>query len=117
LEYIVVSAELLIALTMTFVAWRFRRSFSLFLFGILLGMTWCEFLHGFFFGVLQIEGPHAANDPGGLIGFGIVASILPGIPVGTALGAVLLFARNRRFCGSSRPLGDKEAVRPSNSST
>ena len=46
-------AELLVALTMTFVAWRFRRSFSPFLFGILLGMTWCPFLHGFCFGVLR----------------------------------------------------------------
>jgi hypothetical protein len=93
LEYFVVLAELLIALSVTFVAWRFRRSFSNFLFGILLGMTWCAFLHGFCFGVLQIEGPHAASDPGGLIGFGIVAAILPGIPLGAFVGAVLVALR------------------------
>jgi hypothetical protein len=110
LEYAVVLAEFLIALTTTFVAWRFRRSFSLFLFGILLGMTWCAFIHGFCFGVLQIEGPHARSDPGGLIGFGLVASILPGIPVGAVLGVALLFARKRLFSGSSRPLIGEEGV-------
>ena len=63
LEYIAVLAELLIALTVTFVTWRFRRSFSTFLFSIMLGMAWCEFLHGFCFGVLQIEGPQRRAIP------------------------------------------------------
>ena len=96
LEYIAVLAELLIALSVTFVAWRFRRSFSNFLFGILLGMTWCAFLHGFCFGVLQIEGPRAQSDAVGLIGFGIVAAIFPGVPLGAVVGAALVALRNRR---------------------
>ena len=112
MEYVVVSAELLVALAMTFVAWRFRRSFSPFLFGIVLGMAWCAFLHGFCFGVLQVEGRHAQSDPGGLIGFGIVTSVIPGIPLGVVLGAVLLFARKRHSSGSNLPSDGHEGVTP-----
>ena len=110
MEYTVVVAELLLALTMSFLAWRFRRSFSLFLAGILLGMAWCAFLHGFCFGVLRVEGPHAQSDPGALIGFGIATSIFTGVPVGAVLGAVLLAARKRLYSGSNRPSVGEDAV-------
>ena len=45
-------------------------------------MAWCAFLHGFLFGMIQIEGPHPGVGAPLLLGFGIVTAFLPGIPLG-----------------------------------
>jgi hypothetical protein len=72
-----------------------RRSSTVTVCGILLGMAWCAFLHGFCFGVLQVEGPQAARDPGLLAGFGMAAAIFLGLPAGMILGLVLNLLRPR----------------------
>jgi hypothetical protein len=91
---LIVIIEGIVAFTATRVAWRLRRSgrFALFLCGILLGMAWCPFLHGVFFGVLEVEGHHADPDLGLLLGFGLVAALLPGIPLGAVLSLALVAA-------------------------
>ena len=100
MEYLVVMVEGLIALAATFWAWRCWRSseadaFRLGLCGLLAGMTWCAFLHGILFGVIQIEGPHPRGNAPLLLGTGIVAAILPGIPVGLIVGFVFYLSRRR----------------------
>jgi hypothetical protein len=98
LEYLVVMFEALIALAAMFWAWRCWRSseadaFRLGLRGLLTGMTWCAFLHGFLFGVVQTEGPHPGGNAPLLLGFGIVVAFLPGVPVGLIVGFLLYLAR------------------------
>ncbi len=98
MEYLVVMVEGLIALAATFWAWRSWRSseadaFRLGLCGLLAGMTWCAFFHGFLFGVVQTEGPHPRGDAPLLLGFGIVTAIFPGLPVGLIVGLVLYLSR------------------------
>jgi hypothetical protein len=98
LEYLVVMVEGLIALAATFWAWRCWRSseadaFRLLLGGLLAGMTWCAFFHGFLFGVVQTEGPHPGGNAPLLLGFGIVAAFLPGIPVGMIVGFLFYLSR------------------------
>jgi hypothetical protein len=89
MEYFIVMIEGLIVFAITSLAWRFRRSGSLFLWGILVGMAWCAFLHGLCFGVLRVEGPHADRDPLLLAGFGVVTAFFVGIPLGTVLALTL----------------------------
>jgi hypothetical protein len=102
LEYLVVVVEGLIALAATFWAWWFWRSsevdvFRLVLCGLLTGMVWCAFLHGILFGVFQVEGPHPRGNAPLLLGFGIVAAIFPGIPVGMIVGFAFYLARRPRY--------------------
>jgi hypothetical protein len=101
LEYLVVLVEGLFALAATFWAWRFWRSseadaFPVFLCGLLAGMTWCAFFHGFLFGILQIEGPHRRGSAPLLLGSGIIAALLPGIPVGMIVGVLASVSRRSR---------------------
>jgi hypothetical protein len=91
-EYVVVLVEGLIALAVTAAAWRSRRAGPLFLSGLLMGMAWCAFLHGFCFGVLRVEGPRANHDPVALVGFELTTAIFLGIPI----GALLVLLRNLR---------------------
>jgi hypothetical protein len=88
-DYFVVMIEGLTAFAITFVALRRRRFGSMILRGTLVGMAWCAFLHGLCFAVLRVEGPHADRDPGLLAGFGLVATVFVGIPLGTVLGLAL----------------------------
>jgi hypothetical protein len=90
-EYLIVMIEGVIVVAVTSLAWGLRRSRPslFFLCGILLGMAWCAFLHGFCFGVLDVEGRHSEQDPRGLAGFGLVAALFFGIPLGTGIGLVL----------------------------
>jgi hypothetical protein len=102
LEYVVVMVEGLIAVFATFWAWRCFRSsesdaFRLVLCGLLTGMVWCAFLHGILFGVIQIEGPHPRGNAPLLLGSGIVAAILPGIPVGTIVAFAFYLSRRRTW--------------------
>ena len=109
LEYAVVLAELLIALSVTFVGLRFGRTFSSFLFGVLLGMAWTTLSTASASACSRLK-VITRSDPGGLIGFGIVAAILPGIPLGVVVGAVLVTVGNHRLSKANRPLdGDDGA--------
>ena len=58
-------------------------------------MAWCAFLYGFLFGMIQIEGPHPGVGAPLLLGFGIVTTFLPGIPLGMVVGVVLYLLRRR----------------------
>ena len=58
-------------------------------------MAWCAFLHGILFGVIQIEGPHPRGNAPLLLGTGMVAAILPGIPVGLIVGFMFYLSRSR----------------------
>ena len=58
-------------------------------------MARCAFLHGFLFGVIQIEGPHLGVGAPLLLEFGIVTAFLPGIPLGMVVGVVLYLLRRR----------------------
>jgi len=97
-EFLIVIIEGLTALAVTLLAWRCRRSGPLVLvfYGVLLGMVWCAFLHGFCFGVLRVEGPHAEGNARLLAGFGLVAAIFAGIPLGTVLGIAFGIASGLR---------------------
>lgn len=54
-------------------------------FGLLFGML----LHTLGFGVLGIEGPGGARDIGLLVGFGIIAGVMLGMPAGLGVGVLL----------------------------
>ena len=49
-------------------------------------MAWCAFLHGFLFGMIQIERPYPGVGAPLLLGFGIVIAFLPGIPLSMVVG-------------------------------
>jgi hypothetical protein len=95
---IIVTIEGLIAIAVSILTWRCRRSGAVGLCGVLLGMAWAAFLHGFCFGVLQVEGPKATQDLGLLAGFGVVSAVFLGLPVGAILGLILYSLRSRQ-CG------------------
>lgn len=88
----------MIALTVTSLAWGLRssRPFVLILCGILLGMAWCAFLHGFCFGVLHVDGRHSETDLRLLVGFGLVAALFFGVPLGVVIGLVFGIASRLR---------------------
>jgi hypothetical protein len=96
LRYLLVLVELVLVLAAMSFAWRARSSRYLFACCVLGGMAACAFLHGFCFGVLQVEGVHPSDDWGTLAGFGIVAAFLTGIPVGLIVGAVVFLVRRKR---------------------
>ena len=107
MEYFIVMIEGLIAVTITSLAWIRRRSGSLFLWGVVLGMAWCALLHGFCFGVLRVEGPHADRDPLLLAGFGLVTAFFAGIPLGTVLGLTLAFLKAAK---TTKPVHSSQAT-------
>ncbi|HQR06520.1 MAG TPA: hypothetical protein PLN21_06845 [Gemmatales bacterium] len=84
--YLVVLVEALLALAATLLTWKLRRSRLFSTCCVLLGMTWCAFLHGFIFAVVLQDG---GNDYGMLAGFGVVIALFFGIPAGLILGQVL----------------------------
>lgn len=88
--------EGLIAVAASVLTWCCRRSGAVALCGLPLGMAWTALLHGFCFGVLQVEGPQAALDPGLLAGFGLAIAVFIGLPVGAVLGLVLNSLQPRR---------------------
>ena len=97
LVYLVVMTEGLALLAAAILARRWRRFGPLGRIGcgLFLGMALIAFLHGFAFGLLQVEGPHGRDDPLLLAGFGAIAAILLGVPLGAILGLVLCRLRPR----------------------
>lgn len=89
MDHFIVMIEGLIAVAITSLAWRRRRFGPPIPWGMLLGAVWCALIHGLCFGVLRVEGPGADRDPVLLAGFGLVAAIFVGIPLGTVLGIAL----------------------------
>ena len=89
METKVAIVEALLVVLCGFAAWRTRGT-KICLpisagFGLLLGMC----LHVVGFGVLGIEGPGGERDLGLLVGFGIIAGVMIGIPAGLGIGALL----------------------------
>jgi hypothetical protein len=95
--YGVVLIELALAIAATSLAWICRSSKRLFACGVLAGMAWCSFIHGFCFGVLRVEGTPAgpADDWGMLVGFGVISAVIPGVLLGLIVGTLAVAGRQR----------------------
>lgn len=107
LTYLIITIEGFITLALATMTVRVRRSGSralLFFCVTLSVMAFCSFAHGFSFGVLQVEGPHGRDEPLLLAGFGLIAAVLPGLPLGMILGVV--FSRKRP--GATTSIGEPD---------
>jgi hypothetical protein len=93
----IVLIEGLLAVGSAIGGWTFRHSKVFWIWGGLIGMTWLAFLHGFSFGILQVERRPA--DPALLAAFGFCFGLFMGLPFGLLVGGLMQLLRRSKGRG------------------